>query len=151
MYVYFEHSPGKWLVGHYDTSGTWKVESEHNSRSEANSRVVRLNRLSPAYLYGGRVNLTELIEYLDSECRKCEDKRNLSRVLNVLKLLSNFFLYADHISQSDFFGVNNTGKKTWEVYLKVLDDFKNRSSSVKQPTISSGKDRFSEMIWRQVL
>ena len=43
MYVYIKSEPGLWTVGHYDPSGKWIPESDHDSPEAAAKRVHYLN------------------------------------------------------------------------------------------------------------
>jgi hypothetical protein len=43
MYVYIRSEPGLWTVGHYDPSGEWVAESDHDSPEKAAERVHWLN------------------------------------------------------------------------------------------------------------
>lgn len=151
MYVYFEHSPGKWLVGMYNVSGNWIPESEHKSRFEANCRVVSLNKNSFPKIYENSPTVSDLIDYIDKLCKQAEKKRHLTRILNVVKFLSNYYIYADQITQDEFLKVSNIGRKTWEFYLSIYCRFKKHIEHKKIGFETSTRDRFAEMIWRQVL
>lgn len=151
MYVYFEHSPGKWLVGSYNVSGNWIPESEHKSRLEANCRVVSLNRNSFPKNSQNSPTVLELIDYIGNLCKEAEKKNHLTRILNVVKFLSNYYVYTEQITQDEFLKVSNAGKKTWEFYLSVYCRFKSHITHKNLINETSAGDRFAEMIWRQVL
>lgn len=42
-WVYKQTEPGLWTVGHFDPSGNWYTDSDHDSRREASERVAILN------------------------------------------------------------------------------------------------------------
>lgn len=42
-FVYLRTEPGLWTVGHYDPSGKWQPESDHDSTASAADRVAYLN------------------------------------------------------------------------------------------------------------
>ena len=43
MYVYIKSEPGLWTVGHYDPSGKWEPESDHDNTEAAAARCHYLN------------------------------------------------------------------------------------------------------------
>lgn len=43
MYVYIRSEPGLWTVGHYDPSGGWNPESDHDNTEAAAARCHYLN------------------------------------------------------------------------------------------------------------
>jgi hypothetical protein len=92
-----------------------------------------------------------LIDYIGNLCKEAEKKNQLTRILNVVKFLSNYYVYTEQITQDEFVKVSNAGKKTWEFYLSVYCRFKSHITHKNLINETSAKDRFAEMIWRQVL
>ena len=43
MFVYINSEPGLWTVGHYDPTGKWIPESDHNNKEDAARQVRYLN------------------------------------------------------------------------------------------------------------
>ena len=43
MYVYLRSEPNLWTVGHYNPSGEWMPESDHDRKEAAAERTAWLN------------------------------------------------------------------------------------------------------------
>lgn len=151
MYVYFEHSPGSWLVGSYNPIGNWMVESEHGSRFDASCRAVVLNRSSIPTSGVNSPTTSELIEYINHLCGQTEHKRNLVRVLNVVKYLSNFYIYADQITEKEFLKVRSVGYKTWDFYLSTYIKFKTHLTRKSISEEIKRSNNYADMILREIL
>lgn len=96
MYVYVQSEKhefgGLWTTGHYDPSGEWQPESDHDSAEKAAYRA--------AFLNGGAVNHGERIErttdqLLDAyrELRQAiennSDMRHVRALVRDIKLIEN--------------------------------------------------------------
>jgi hypothetical protein len=87
MYVYIRSEPTLWTVGHYDPSGKWISESDHDDEEKAAERVH--------YLNGGDTNLLaaarEVVGFIEGRLpvrgnlRDCDDSRKaLAKLLDAL-------------------------------------------------------------------
>ena len=47
MYVYIQSESCLWTVGHYDPSGKWHPESDHDNQEKAAERTAWLNGSRP--------------------------------------------------------------------------------------------------------
>lgn len=119
MYVYFEYSPGVWAVGFYNPLGKWVEESVHQSRLQASLRVVWLNGEKVPVFTESFLTVNELLDCIELQFKNDENKYMMTRLTNILKYLSNRFIYVDQISEKHFFDTRNSGTKTWELFLEV--------------------------------
>jgi hypothetical protein len=87
MYVYIKSEPTLWTVGHYDPSGKWQAESDHDDEEKAAERVHYLNGGDTALLTAAR----ELVGFIEGRqpvrgwLRDCDASRNaLAKLLAAL-------------------------------------------------------------------
>lgn len=69
------------------------------------------------------LTIKELIEYVDdflSNNKESKDRIMFSRLKNILRNLSQNYLFAEHITKQEFMSTRNCGKKTWEFYNQII-------------------------------
>ena len=69
------------------------------------------------------LTISELIEYVDyflSNNKDSKDRIMFSRLKNILRNLSQNYLFAEHITKKEFMSTRNCGKRSWEFYNKII-------------------------------
>ncbi len=134
MYVYIETKPFIWTVGFFDPKGNFVAESKQTSPEVAAKRVAWLNgkklrnikkalkSVKDPIFTGERLTVQEFIETLETKLRSHYNKQITSRLINVLKYLSNTIVYTDEISEDIFFTAKNSGSKSWFIFQELLTE-----------------------------
>lgn len=124
MYIIFEKDPGVWSVGYFDSNGKWIHASNHVSKDKARECVILLNILKFPNISQDSLTINELIQFLESTIPTSTIKPKLCRLKNILKFLSNNYIYTNQITEGIFRSVKNSGQITWLLYLQTLVDLK---------------------------
>lgn len=151
MHQFIEHKPGEWSVGRYDVSGKWVTRQTCKSRLEANRMTVILNGRWPPEHVVGRATMGELIDYLESEYQRSDNRSRLRRLINILRFASNYCVYPDQVTGDFLLGLRQTGKKDLCLFIKMFSQFRSKNPHLDFGRTGTTGDRFESMIWRSSL
>lgn len=137
MYVCFQSSSGEWSVGRYNSVGLWIHESDHDSKTSASHRAIFLNGKEIPQFDNQKLTLSELIDYLEKPNSdfNLNPKMNLTRLKNIVKFLSNLYIYTEQISKEEFLKIKNSGILTWYLFCSTTSKLKSLKSKNLKPSL----------------